>query len=86
VLWLFGACTDLLLGIVLHYSAQALWLAPLEDLNAYARLFNGPDLQSYGLVTFGAHCASALPLIAPCLLLLLATTVLLGLKSKTLSA
>lgn len=86
VLWLFGACTDLLLGIVLHYSAQALWLAPLEDLNAYARLFNGPDLQSYGLVTFGTYNAPALPLIAPCLLLLLATTTLLGLKSKTLSA
>ncbi|MEY4489670.1 MAG: hypothetical protein RIQ79_2178, partial [Verrucomicrobiota bacterium] len=86
MLWLLGAGLDLVLGIALHYSAQALWLAPLEHLNLYARLFNGPDLQSNGLVTFGAHLAPALPFIAPCLLLLLTTTLFLGLNSKTRSA
>jgi hypothetical protein len=86
VLWLLGVCMDFVLGIVLHYSAQALWIAPLEHLNLYARLFNGPDLQSNGLVTFGAHLAPALPIIGPCLLLLLTTTVFLGLKPTPQSA
>lgn len=69
--WAFGAAIDLLLGIVLHYGLQALWFAPLQDLNVYARFMNYPDLLQNRLIPLAARLAQPIPLIPVLLGLLL---------------
>jgi hypothetical protein len=82
LLWAFGAIWDLTFGIALHFATQALKVAPLADLNPYARHFNGPDLQLYGLITFGARVESTFPAISVCLLALLAIALLKAFTSS----